>query len=40
MVVSQFEVRYAVLNCGFGMGLLVGSYDNEIDAPVKVEQVS
>ena len=40
MVVSRFEIRYAVLNCGFGMGLILGSYDNEADARVKVEQVS
>ncbi len=40
MVVSRFEVRYAVLDCGFGMELLLGSYDNDPEARVKVEQVS
>ena len=40
MVVSRYEVRYVALDCGFGMGLLVGTYDNDINAHVRVEQVS
>ena len=39
MVVSRFEVRYTVPNCGAGMDLLVGRYDNA-EAHVKVERVS
>ncbi len=40
MVVSQFQVRYAVLDCGFGMGLLVDCYDENNEARIQVEQVS
>ena len=38
MVVSRYNVTYSVLDCGFGIGLLTGSYDN--NNPVRVEQVS
>ena len=38
MVVSRFQVTYFVHNCGFGIGLLTGCYDNT-DIPVLVNQV-
>ena len=40
MVVSQFEVTYVVPNCGYGIGLLVGSYDDSMEPTIKVDQVS
>ena len=38
MVVSRFEVGFNVLDCGYGIGLLVGSYDD--DTAVAVDRVS
>lgn len=40
MVVSTFEVSYGVMECGFGIGLLIGYYDNISAGVVTVEQVS
>ena len=39
MVVSRYEVSYAVQDCGYGMGLLVGSYDDSLEESIKVDQV-
>lgn len=39
MVVSRFQVTYGVPNCGYGIGLLVGSYDNNTEPTIKVDQV-
>jgi hypothetical protein len=38
MVVSQFQVGYNVLDCGYGMDLLIGSYESDSD--IAVERVS
>ena len=40
MVVSRFELNYVAIDCGFGIGLLIGTYDSEAGSCVKVEQVS
>lgn len=37
MVVSQFNVTFSVLDCGYDIGLLAGSYDS--GEAVAVEQV-
>lgn len=39
MVVSQLQVTFSVQDCGYDIGLLVGSYDNADGAAVAVEQV-
>lgn len=39
IVVSAFHVTYTVRDCGYGMELLVGYYDNMDGAMVNIEQV-
>lgn len=38
MAVSRFELSYTARDCGFGIGLLIGTYDNDLN--ITVEQVS
>ena len=43
MTVARYEISYSVLDCGFGMGLLIGSYNGEAGDDtigVQMEQVS